>query len=139
MTTRVYLVEDHKVMREILGQYLESTDDIRICGASATAEEALDGQISAARPDVVVLDLALPGRSGLDLVADIRRQWDIPCLVLSGHRETRYVRRAIEVGAAGYVVKGHPAEVPNAIRNVLAGGTHVAPSLREDLNRWEPG
>ncbi|MBY5161358.1 response regulator [Salsipaludibacter albus] len=129
MTIRIFVVEDHHVMRTTLRHYLGLQDDLVVCGAASSAEQAME-RLEDADPDVVLVDVSLPGRSGLDLVDDVRSRWPLPCLVLSGHGERSYVQRALDRGAAGYVLKGRPEEVPEALRRVVAGGSHVAASLR---------
>ena len=133
MAIRVYIVEDHPLMRETLVAYLRLNSDIELCGVVESAEQATAG-IEAADPSVVLVDLSLPGRSGLDLLKDIGDRWAYPCIVLSGHGEASYVVRALELGARGYILKGHPEELPAAIRRVASGDVYVSPSLR-----GEPG
>ena len=135
---RVYLVEDHPLMREATTDYLE-VKDARICGEAATAEEALE-RVEEARPDVILVDTSLPGASGIDFVVALReRGVTVPCIMLSGHGEPAYVRKAFAAGAIGYVLKGDPRELPGAIRDVLAGREYVSASLRHALvDRQEP-
>ena len=136
MPVRVFIVEDHAVMRETLQDYLELQPDLEICGMAESAEaasEALEG----ATPDVVVVDLSLPGRSGLELVEEIQQRWGTPCLILSGHGERTYVARALACGARGYVLKGNPRDLPVAIREVLEGEIHLSSTLRQKLD-YEP-
>ena len=138
MAIRIYVVEDHPIMRETLVEYLKLNDDFELCGVAASGEEALDG-LTAARAALVLLDLSLPGRSGLDLLPEIQSNSPIPCIVLSGHREPSYVERALEAGARGYVLKGRPQEIPIAINAVLDGGLYVSESLRSALESWSEG
>jgi len=84
-----------------------------------------------------VVDLSLPGRSGLDLVEEIQKRWGTPCVILSGHGERTYVGRALACGARGYVLKGNPQDLPVAIREVLDGEIHLSPTLRRNLD-YEP-
>jgi DNA-binding NarL/FixJ family response regulator len=90
-----------------------------------------------ADPAVVLVDLSLPGRSGLDLLAEIRDRWRLPCVVVSGHGERGHVGRAFAAGARGYVLKGRPHEVPAAIHQVLAGDIYLSELLRRGLDREE--
>lgn len=131
MTIRVYVVEDHAVMRETLIAFLGLDGSIEVCGAAASAERAVE-ELEAAQPALVVLDLSLPGRSGLELLEEIRARWGYPCLVLSGHGERGYVTRALAAGAGGYVLKGRPEELSTAIHQVLAGTIYRSAALRRD-------
>jgi DNA-binding NarL/FixJ family response regulator len=119
-------------MREALADFLAATPDITLCGSAETAEQAAL-ELEAARPSVVLLDLSLPGRSGLDFLAEIQRRWQLPCVILSGHRERSHVERAFDSGARAYVLKGSPGDVPVAIREVMTGGRFISESLRNAL------
>ena len=133
MPTRVYIVEDHPVMRETIRDYLALSSDIELCGEAADAETA-SAALEAADPDVVVVDLSLPGRSGLELLEEIRKRWRTPCVILSGHGERTYVGKAFAAGASGYVLKGNPPDLPVAIRRVMEGEIHLSLALREKLD-----
>ena len=138
MPIRVYIVEDHPVMRETLVAYLGLSPDIELCGMASTAEEASE-QIEASDPSLVLLDLSLPGRSGLDLLSEITQRWQYPCVILSGHGEQGHVGRAFAAGARGYVLKGTPHEVPVAIRSVMDGQVFLSDSLRKSLDYADRG
>ncbi len=126
---RVYVVEDHPVMRQTIGDYFALMDDIELCGMVDNAEDAIAG-IEDTDPTVLLVDVALPGRSGLELVVDVRAKRSLPCVVLSGHGERTYVLRALSAGASGYVLKGNPAELPTAIRRAAAGKSYLTPTVR---------
>jgi len=131
---RIYLVDDHAVVRSGLAELLNQTDPFTVCGGSATAEEALQ-QIPRAKPDLVLVDLALERTSGLDLVKDLKiRMPQLPVLVLSMHDEAIYAERCLRAGAKGYVMK-HEAidELRAAIRKVLEGGIAVSPRMADRL------
>lgn len=136
MSIRVYLVEDHPVMRETLTDYLQLDPEIELCGIASSAEEA-SADLDRAQPSVILLDLSLPGRSGLDLLEEVQRKSATPCVVLSGHGERRYVDRTFALGARGYVLKGKPQEVPVAIQRVLEGGVFVSETLRDLIDQPE--
>lgn len=123
-------------MRETLRDHLALAPDLEICGTAGSAEAASE-TLEAAAPDVVVVDLSLPGRSGLDLVEEIQERWGTPCVILSGHGERTYVGRALACGARGYVLKGNPRDLPLAIRQVLEGEIHLSSALRRKLD-YEP-
>lgn len=134
MATRVYVVEDHRVMREALVEYLQASGEVEVCGAVAKAAEALNG-IPAARPSLVLVDLSLPDTNGLELLGEIRRRWAIPCMVLTGQGggtdqgQLRLAHRALAAGAQGFLRKGQPHEILVAIRQVLQGGVYFPESV----------
>jgi DNA-binding NarL/FixJ family response regulator len=128
------LVEDHAIIREALTNYLALFPDIELCGAAGTAEDAVPG-IELSHPSLVLLDLTLPGRSGFDLLHDVKGRFAIPCLIVSGHREKEHVLRALDAGASGYVLKGRAQELPIAIRRVMEGIRY----LSEPLQEFDPG
>lgn len=138
MAIRVYLVEDHPIMRESLVDFLGLNDDLDLVGSSGTAEQAAT-ELEDANPAIVLLDLSLPGRSGLDLLRQIKESWDYPCVVLSGHGERSYLGKALAAGARGYILKGNPAELPGAIRRVLEGEIYLSEGLRHEIEREAGG
>jgi DNA-binding NarL/FixJ family response regulator len=132
--TRILLVDDHAVVRRGVRDILtESLGKVEF-GEAAKPSEAID-KLQAEDWDVVVLDISLPGRGGLDALRDIKRlRPSVPVLVLSMHAEDHYALRALRAGAAGYVNKDSAAEdLAGAVRKVLAGGTHVSVHLAETL------
>ncbi len=142
MPPRVYIVEDHPVMREVLVEYLEAGAEFEVCGTAGTGQEALEG-IPGARPSLILLDLSLPDGSGLDLLGEIRERWRIPCLILTGQGgmgdqdPESLVARAFATGARAYIRKGRPREIFEALRRVLEGGTYVSPSLGPEASSEE--
>jgi DNA-binding NarL/FixJ family response regulator len=120
-TLSVLIVEDHALVGQALRRMLEDADDIRVVGKSADAESA----IRAARklkPDVVVMDFALPGRSGAEATQEILKAVDTAVLILSMHSEPSYVRAALDSGASGYLLKSAgDLDLAEAIRQVAAG------------------
>ena len=128
--TRIYLVEDHPIMRDALCMMLEMEADMEVCGEAETAEAAL-GAIAAAAPDVVLVDVSLPGMSGIELVPLLlQREPAFRCLMLSGHREKQYVEQALAAGAQGYVVKSSLLdELTDGIRRVMQGERYLSRSL----------
>ncbi len=137
---RIFIVEDHLYMREMLRQYLAADPRFDVCGAAATGEEALETLISAdaaeADPaagaaDLMLVDMSLPGMSGADVVrALLERRPALRCLMYSGHSERRYVEQALSAGAHGYVLKGDPDELAEAIERVLSGETYFSGPLK---------
>lgn len=130
MPHHVFIVEDHSLMREMMSAYVSDLPDLSVCGTARTADEAI-AQLTA-RADLALVDVALPGRSGIDLIGELQTLWpDLPCLVCSGHDEASYIKRALKAGARGYVAKGNPAELAEAIRCLLEGSVYLSASLRE--------
>ncbi len=124
---RVLIVDDHPLVRLGLAETLAHEPGLGVCGALGTAEEALTA-VEKLRPDVVVTDLNLPGKSGLELVKDLATlRPGLPVIVLSMHEEDLYAERCLRAGARGYVMKSEgPDQLADAIRAVLAGGIHVS-------------
>lgn len=132
MEARIYLVEDHALMREMIGEFLANRDHLVVSGSAATAEQAFT-ELRDLEVELVLVDTSLPDMSGIDLVRKLlERRPGTRCLMHSGHTETGYVDRALQVGARGYVVKGNPRELPGAIREVLDGGMYLSRALRTE-------
>lgn len=126
---RVFIVEDHEFMLESVYAFLAFEPEIEICGSARTAEEA-QKEIERSAPDVVFIDVSLPGSSGIDLITKLHsRHPDLRCVMLSGHREQKYVDNALEAGALGYVVKGYPEEIVGAVHATLAGRIYTSPEV----------
>jgi DNA-binding NarL/FixJ family response regulator len=119
---RIVLVEDHAILREGLKALIEIESDFDIVGEFGSVEDSLDG-IARLQPDLVVTDLALPGRSGIELLAEIQRISPLTRkLVLTAHENEEYIRAALNAGANGYVLKdANSAELMLAIRTVSVG------------------
>ena len=124
---KVFIVEDHPVFREGLVQIINSEVDLAVCGEAADAEQALDA-IPGLNPDLVLVDISLPGKSGLELIKDLRaRNGGVKLLVLSMHDEALYADRVLRAGGDGYIMKEEdPEEVVHAIRDVLGGHIYVS-------------
>jgi DNA-binding NarL/FixJ family response regulator len=124
MPLNVLIIEDHPLIQEVLRQIFQREPGFAVCGLVATAEAGLE-RLSEVAADVVLVDLSLPDVNGIDLIREIVGRWEgLPCLVFSGHAETFYIQRAREAGARGYVLKGNPFELPDAVRQVALGGSH---------------
>ena len=130
MSIRVVLVDDHAILRSGLRKVLEAEADIEVVGEAESAERAVFEALST-KPDVVVMDVVMPGMSGIDgTPAVLRAAPGVKVLVLSMQDDPRYVREAFAVGAAGYVLKeAADTEVVGAIRAVAAGEQYVHPTL----------
>lgn len=128
-TIRIYLVDDHAILRMALREKLEREADLTVCGEAISAEEAL-GEVTAVEPDLVLIDVSLPGMSGIELARRLRKQHpELPLAMLSGHRERSHVEQALAAGAQGYIVKGRSQELPGAVRQLAQGERYVSPML----------
>ena len=139
--SRIYIVDDHAMFREGLRQLIEREPGLTVCGDAATAGEAMAG-IRASNPNVVLVDISLAGVSGLDLIKEIRAEFDdLPVLVVSMHDESLYAERALRAGAMGYVMKHEPAKtVKAAIHKVLGGDLYLSEKIAAGmLNRMVRG
>lgn len=133
MPQHVYVVEDHSVMRDMLCEFLASGEDIEVIGSAGDGQSALDDLESMdALPDLILIDVSLPGMDGIDVLRRVREtHGDVFCLMLSGHAEESYVREAQEAGARGYVIKGQPKAILEAVQVVLDGGTYHSDAIED--------
>ena len=131
---RILIVDDHAMVREGLKRILLDEFKDASFGEAGSATEALE-QIWKRAWELVLLDVSMHGRSGLDVLKEIRASTSkVPVLVLSGHPEEQYAVRVLKAGAAGYLVKeGAPQELCRAVRRILSGGKYITPSLAEQL------
>lgn len=131
---RILIADDHAIVRRGLKQILAEESGMTVAGEAQNAQEVLD-LVRKQVWDVVVLDIAMPGRGGLDVLKEIKPEYpQLPVLILSMHPEDQYAIRALKAGAAGYLTKeSAPEELVKAIRKVLAGGKYVSASLAEKL------
>jgi two-component system response regulator DevR len=130
MTVRVFLVDDHELVRRGLRDLLEATDDLEVCGEAANSEEALD-RMGAVKPDVAIIDVRLPDGSGVEVCREIRsRHPGIECLMLTSFADEEALFSAIVAGAAGYVLKQiRGPELVDAIRRVAGGESLLDPAV----------
>ena len=133
---KILLVDDHPMLRQGLQQYLQEDASLAICGQAGNAAEALQA-LDALQPDLIVVDIGLPGRDGLDLVRDIRaRNTKCGILVFSMFDEDIYAERALQAGAQGYVMKHEsPLKLIQAIRSVLKGELYTGESVLQRVLR----
>lgn len=131
---RVFLVEDHPVTQQGFALLLNLEADLMVCGRAAMADGALTG-IKSSNPDLVIVDIALPGTDGLALVKDIATfHPGLPTMVLSTLDEAIYADRALRAGAKGYIMKQEPIELLlSAVRQVLAGDVYLSEAMRSQL------
>jgi DNA-binding NarL/FixJ family response regulator len=131
---RVFVIDDHPIVRHGFAQLLSGEPDLELCGQAAEAHSALVA-ITAAEPDVVIVDVSLGDASGIDLIGEIKQRLPrAAVLVVSMHDEELYAERSLRAGAAGYVMK-HEATgaIVRAIRSVAAGGIFVSEAVSARL------
>ena len=138
--SRILIADDHAVVRAGLRQFLEEDRSVREIGEASTGTETLD-QLRAKPWDLVILDIYMPDRSGLDILKQIQASYpDTKVLIISGLPERQYALNAIKAGASGYLAKDTaPEELLKAVKAVLRGRRYVSPTLAEllvdDLNQ----
>jgi DNA-binding NarL/FixJ family response regulator len=131
---KILIADDHAVVREGLKQIVADTSDMIVTDEASDGHEVLT-LLSENNYDVVVLDIGMPGPSGLDILKQIRREsLNLPVLILSVYPEEQYAVRALKAGASGYLTKeSAPDELITAIRKVSMGGKYITSSLAEKL------
>lgn len=131
---RVLIVDDHAMFREGLREVLCRSPQLEVSGEASNGQEAL-AHLRHSRCDVMLLDIALEDRNGLDVLKQVKAEWpDLRVLMLTMHREEQYAVRALRAGAAGYLTKNSAAtELVAAIQKVAAGGKYVSAALAERL------
>jgi len=131
---RVMLVDDHALVRMGFRLLLQATDDIEVAAEVGTGEEACR-RYAEVRPDVVLLDISMPGIGGLDTLARLlAKDSAARVLMLSAHEDTIHPTRAIQAGALGYLTKrGAPEELIGAIRRVAGGKTFIEPAIAQEM------
>lgn len=134
MALRVVVADDHEAVREGLRWMLRADASIDVVGEACDGEQLL-AVLDRVAADVVLLDLSMPGMSGLDVLRALRAtDRDVPCLVLTMHDDAAHIDRALALGAAGYILKSAPRdEMVRALLAVAAGGAYVQPSLAKPL------
>ncbi len=134
--TRVLLADDHAIIRDGVKQILADTDDLVVAGEAANGAEVLK-LVAAQDWDLLVLDISMPGKNGLELIKLIRQDKPrLPILIFSMHQEEQYAVRALRAGASGYLTKeSDSAVLIAAMRKVAAGGVHVSEKVAQLLAR----
>jgi DNA-binding NarL/FixJ family response regulator len=127
---RILILDDHPIMRQGLAQLLAHEPDLQVCGEANEAREAL-ANIPKTLPDLLLADLSLPDRSGLELIKDLQLQFpELKVLVLSMHDESLYAERVLRAGGRGYVMKQEGGrKLLEAIRKVLDGQIYVSEKI----------
>jgi DNA-binding NarL/FixJ family response regulator len=131
---RILIADDHAIVREGLKQIVQDTSDITVAGEAADGWEVLE-LVREQSWDLVLLDLAMPGRGGIETLKRLKREApNLPVLILSIYPEDQYAVRALKDGASGYLTKeSAPDELVMAIRKAARGGRYVSPTLGEKL------
>ena len=125
--SRVFIVDDHPLVREGLANLINAEDDLTVCGEAEDSAQAIAGIVKT-QPDVVLVDISLQNESGLELVKHLASQFpEVALIVLSMHDETLYAERALRAGASGYVMKREASSnVLTSIHRVIEGGVFVS-------------
>ena len=131
---RVLLVEDHKLVRAGISALLQQREDVEVIGEAADGEEALRS-IEKQQPDVVLMDIGLPGSNGLAITEEIHQRFpDVRVIILSAHMNEIYVSNALRTGAVGYLLKdADMTEVEHAIRCAARGETYLTPAVSRQI------
>lgn len=127
----IFLVEDNRFVADAVDGLLKTYSDVELAAVARTGEEALT-MLPALAADVALIDLALPGMNGIEVVAAIGRvRPDLPCIILSAHREETYITQALAAGARGYITKELPLAIVEGVERVLAGEIYLSEDLRK--------
>lgn len=127
------VVEDNTLLASTLVRFLREHGKLTVAAVVPSAEAALE-KLSHLAVDLVLVDVALPGMNGIELIATLRKQYpELPCLIVSGHNEGNYIRRALTAGAKGYVIKNDPLEILKAVQKVLGGETYLSEELKRKI------
>jgi DNA-binding NarL/FixJ family response regulator len=131
---RILIVDDHPMMRQGLAQLIGAESDLTICGEAENAESALDA-IGTLKPDLVLADISLPGKNGLELIKDFQAiQPGLPVLVISMHDESLYAERVLRAGGRGYIMKQEGGKkLMQAVRQVLDGKIYVSEKMSAEI------
>jgi DNA-binding NarL/FixJ family response regulator len=130
----VFVVDDHPVFREGLVTIIQQMPHLHVCGEASNATQAFEG-ISRLNPDLVLMDISLPGKSGLELLQDVHAlKPDLPVLVISMHDESLYAERVLRAGGRGFIMKHEdPKEIALAINKVLKGHVYASSRIAETI------
>lgn len=131
---KILLVDDHPLLREGFGRLIDGEPGLEVCGMAGSVQDAL-AMIETSRPDLIVTDLTLPGRNGLELIKDLGAiHPEIPVIVLSMHDELVFAERVLRAGGRGYVMKDTPPDcLLEAIRTVLGGGVFASAAVTSQV------
>jgi DNA-binding NarL/FixJ family response regulator len=131
---KILLVDDHPIVREGLAQFINNEPDLIVCAIASDASGAMD-LVASHSPELVVTDLSLSGKLGLELIKDLAVRYpSIPVLVLSIHDENLWAERVLRAGAEGYIMKSQAtAQIVAAIRRIIGGGIWVSDQVNKTL------
>ena len=131
---KILIADDHAIVREGLKQIVAEESDMEVTGEAANADEVFE-ILSTNNFDIAIIDINMPGKSGLDLLKDLKVQLPkLPLLILSMYGEEQYGIRALKAGASGYLRKASaPNELIAAIRKIVSGGKYISQQLAENL------
>jgi DNA-binding NarL/FixJ family response regulator len=132
LKSKIFIVDDHPLVREWLTNLIDQTPDLSVCGEAPDADVALSA-VAANEPDLAIVDLSLGGGSGIDLIRSLRTAFPkLATIVLSMHEERVYAERCIRAGARGYIMKRESTKkIVEAIREVLKGNMYLSKELTE--------
>jgi DNA-binding NarL/FixJ family response regulator len=133
-TKKILLVDDHPVLRKGLVRLIEAKEGFQVCAEASTAGEAM-ALIRESTPDLVIVDIGLPGTSGIELTKSIHAEFpQLPVLILSMHEEALYATRALRAGAMGYIVKQDAVDnIAAAVHEALNGRRYLSPVIAEQI------
>jgi DNA-binding NarL/FixJ family response regulator len=127
----VFLIEDNRFVAEAVDGLLRTYPNVELAAVARTGEEALI-LLPSLTIDVVLIDMALPGMNGVEVVTAIgRARPELPCIILSAHREAIYITQALAAGARGYITKESPLAIIEGVERVLAGEIYLSEDLRK--------
>src|SRR3989304_10286749 len=134
MMIKILIADDHAIVREGLKQILSQTPDMVVVAEASNGQEALD-KLARNNIDLIVLDISMPGKSGLGVLSEIRsKRQELPVLILSMYPGEQYTDRVLKAGASGYLTKDSaPDELIKAIRQISQGEKYISPSLAEKV------
>lgn len=135
MAIKIMITDDHSMIREGLKNLLELDGDIEVIAEAVDGEDCLE-KLKTVKPDVLLLDINMPKKTGLDVLSELKdKKSKIKVLVLTVHNETEYLMKAVEIGINGYVLKdSESAELKKAIFTIAEGENYIQPSLIPALN-----
>jgi DNA-binding NarL/FixJ family response regulator len=133
---RVFLAEDHQVVREGIKRVVDAENDMEVIGEAGDGVQALEA-VLAARPDIILMDISMPQLDGVQVTRMVLKEWpDAKILALTAHEDRGFLRAVLEDGAAGYILKvATPKEVIEAIRIVASGRPYLDANIASDLFR----
>ncbi len=133
-TYKIYLVDDHPIVRKGISQVINQEDDLEVCGTADNADDTLR-DVERLGPDLVIVDISLEGISGIDIIKGLKSRYpSLATMVLSMHDESIYAERALRAGARGYIMKKEASEkIVGAIRQVLDGKIYLSGEMASRL------